>query len=193
MRMGIMDTPIQLWFWRSVLLGSCIVMLVVLSAMVSSHVAAEAIYSYLDDQGTLVWTNNYDGIPERYRAKVKTTEGSASPPPQTSSFGTIHTMVTGWAKHMTGAIGGIAPEVSGLSPYQSKIAMTGGLAGLICVIAMYLSQSQVVRFLSLWVLILLGVSIPVLLFTSQDGAGDVMKAKAVDATKKQQDRLQQVP
>ena len=34
-------------------------------------------------------TDNYDSIPERYRAKVKTTERSVSPPPQTAPLGAI--------------------------------------------------------------------------------------------------------
>jgi hypothetical protein len=94
---------------------------------------------------------------------------------------------------MTGTIGGFAPEISGLSPAQSKILTSAGLVGLICVIAMYMSRSQVIKFLSLWVLILTGIVTPVLLYTAQGGASDVMKAKATDAVKKQQDRLQQVP
>jgi hypothetical protein len=58
---------------------------------------------------------------------------------------------------------------------------------------MYMSRGQVIKFLSLWVLILTGIVTPVLLYTAQGGASDVMKAKATDAVKKQQDRLQQVP
>jgi hypothetical protein len=58
---------------------------------------------------------------------------------------------------------------------------------------MYMTRSQVIKFLSLWVLILTGIVTPVLLYTNQGGAGDVMKTKVTDAAKKQQDRLQQVP
>lgn len=185
---------IQLWFQRGMLLGIWIILPTIgTSLMMPYEAAAETIYSYIDDQGTPVWTDNYNSIPERYRAKVKTTERSVSQPPQTSSLGIMHNRVTSWAKNMTGTIGGFAPEISGLSPYQSKVATAAGLAGLICVIAMYMSRSQVVKFLSLWVLILLGIITPVLLYTSQDGVGDVMKAKAADTAKKQQDRLQQAP
>lgn len=162
-------------------------------AVVRGEARADRIYSYIDEQGNPVMTDDYNSIPERYRAKVKTTERIASQASQATSFGTMHQTVTRWAKSMTGTVGGVAPEISGLSPYQSRIATTAGLVGLICVIAMYMSRSQVVKFLALWVLILLGITIPVLLYTSQDGAGDMMKTNATDAAKKQQDRLKQVP
>jgi hypothetical protein len=193
MIMRIEQASIQLWFQRGMLLGIGIVLLVVTSLMMPYEAAAETIYSYIDDQGTPIWTDNYNSIPERYRAQVKTTERSVSQPSQTTSFRMIHNRVTSWAKNMVGTIGGFAPEISGFSPYQSKVATTAGLVGLICIIAMYMSRSQVVKFLALWVLILLGIATPVLLYTSQDGAGDVMKGKVTDAAKKQQDRLQQAP
>lgn len=178
---------------RGMLLGIGIVLLSATSLLVPYEAGADTIYSYIDEQGTPVLTDNYNSIPERYRAKVQTTERSASQPSQTASFGTMHHTVMSWAKNMTGTISGFAPEISGLSSYQSKVITITGLVVLICVIAMYMSRSQVVKFLSLWVLILVGIGTPVLLYTSQDGPGDAMKAKAVDAGKKQQERLQQVP
>jgi hypothetical protein len=155
--------------------------------------AAETLYSYIDEQGTPILTDNYNSIPERYRAKVKTTERSVSPPAQTAPLGAIHNTVMSWGKRITGAIPGFAPEISGLSPAHSKILTSAGVVGFICVIAMYLSRNQAIKFLSIWILVLTGIVTPVLLYTAQGGASDVMKAKATDAAKKQQDRLQQVP
>jgi len=185
---------IQRWFQKGMHFGIGVVLLIMVTSLMMPYaVAAETIYSYIDDQGTPVLTNNYDSIPERYRAKVKTTERSVSPPPQTAPLGAIQHTVTSWVKNMTSKVGGFAPEISGLSPAQSKILTSAGLVGFICVIAMYLSRSQVIKFLSLWTLILAGIVTPVLLYTAQGGASDVMKAKATDAAKKQQDRLQQIP
>ena len=191
--MRIKHTLTQQWLQRSMLLGLSIVLIISASLVMPCESTAEKIYSYLDEQGNLAWTDNYDNIPERYRAKVKTTERSVTQPAQTTSFGTLHTMVTGWAQHVTGTIGSVAPAFSGFSSSQSNIAITAGLGALTCILAMYMSRSQVVKFLSLWVLVLIGIITPVLLYTSKDGVGDVMKAKAADATKKQQDRLQPVP
>ena len=185
---------IQRWFQKGMHFGIGVVLLIMVTSLMMPYaVAAETIYSYIDDQGTPVLTNNYDSIPERYRAKVKTTEQSVSPPAQTAPLGAIQHTITSWVKNMTSKVGGFAPEISGLSPAQSKILTSAGLVGFICVIAMYLSRSQVIKFLSLWTLILAGIVTPVLLYTAQGGASDVMKAKATDAAKKQQDRLQQIP
>jgi hypothetical protein len=184
---------IQRSFQKRMHLGIGVVLLIVMSLMMPYAAAAETIYSYIDEQGTPVLTDNYGSIPERYRAKVKTTERSVSPPAQTAPLGAIQHTVTSWAKNMTSKIGGFAPEISGLSPAQSKILTVAGLIGLICVVAMYLSRNQAIRFISIWILIISGIVTPVLLYTSQGGAGDVMKAKVTDAAKKQQDRLQQVP
>ncbi|HEY6639766.1 MAG TPA: hypothetical protein VIY67_03450 [Nitrospiraceae bacterium] len=186
-------TSLQRWFQKGLLLGMGVVLLLVTGLMMPHLVVAETMYSYIDEHGTPVLTDNYNNIPERYRAKVKTIEQSVRQPSQTASFGAIQHMVTSWAKNITAPIGGFVPEISGLSPAQSKILTTAGLVALICVIAMYLIRNQAIKFITLWTLILTGIVTPVLMYTAQGGASDVMKAKATDAVKKQQDRLQQVP
>ena len=42
--------------------------------LASIEALATTIYSYIDDQGTPVITDNFKTIPERYRARVRTTE-----------------------------------------------------------------------------------------------------------------------
>lgn len=184
---------IQRWFQKGMHFGIGVVLLIGTSLMMPYAAASETIYSYINEQGTPVLTDNYDSIPERYRAKVKTTERPVNPPAQTAPLGAIHNTVTSWAKNMTGRIGSFAPEISGLSPAQSKILTTAGIVALICVIAMYMSRNQAIKFLSLWILIISGIVTPVLMYTAQDGGANAMKAKFTDAAKKQQDRLQQVP
>jgi hypothetical protein len=186
-------TSIQLWFQKGLLLGMGVVLLLITGLMMPHVVVAETMYSYIDEHGTPVLTDNYNNIPERYRAKVKTIEQSVRQPSQTASFGAIQHTVTSWAKTISATISGFALEISGLSPAQSKILTTAGLVALICVIAMYLIRNQAIKFITLWTLILTGIVTPVLLYTAQGGANDVMKAKAAEAAKKQQDRLQQVP
>jgi hypothetical protein len=186
-------TSIQRWFQKGMLLGIGGAVLIVTNLAMPYAADAETLYSYIDEKGTPVLTDDYNSIPERYRAKVKTTERSVSPPAQAKPLGTIHHTVTSWGKKITGAMPGFAPKISGLSPAQSKILTSAGIVGFICVIAMYLSRSQVIKFLSLWTLILTGIVTPVLLYTAEGGMSDVMKVKANDAAKKQQDRLQQVP
>ena len=187
------QASIKRWCQKGMHLGIGVVLYIVTGVTMPFTAAAETIYSYIDDQGTPVMTDNYDNIPERYRAKVKTTEQAVRPSAQTTSSGTLLRTVTSWAKNITVPLGGIAPQISGLSPAQSNILTGAGLVGLICVIAMYISRNQAIKFIALWTLILAGIVTPVLMYTAQGGASDVMKAKATDAAKKQQDRLQQVP
>ena len=185
--------PFHRWLQKGMHLGIGVVLLIVTSLMMPYVAAAETIYSYIDEQGTTVLTDNYDNIPERYRAKVKTTERPVSPVARAAPLGAIHNTVTSWAKNMTSTISGFAPEIPGLSPTQSNILTTAGLVGLICVIAMYMSRNQAIKFISLWILIISGIVTPVLLYTAQDGGANAIKAKFTDAAKKQQARLQQAP
>jgi hypothetical protein len=70
------QASIQRWVQKGMLLGIGVVLLIVTSLMMPYAAAAETIYSYIDEQGTPVLTDNYNSIPERYRTKVKTTERS---------------------------------------------------------------------------------------------------------------------
>lgn len=185
-------TSIQRWLQNGILLGIGGAALIMVNLAMPYAAAAETLYSYIDEHGTPVLTDDYNSIPERYRARVKTTERSVSQPAQSAPLGAVHNTVTSLTKKVAGTIGGFAPEISGLSPAQSKILTSAGVIGFICVIAMYLSRSQVIKFLSLWTLILTGIVTPVLLYTAEGGASDVMK-KASDSAKKQQERLQQAP
>ena len=84
---------------------------------------------------------------------------------------------------------GLAPDIPGMTSYQSQILTYAGLMALICLAVMHLSRGQVMRFLALWCLILLGLATPVLLYVSKDGPLDVLRGKAGEIQEKQQDRL----
>lgn len=156
---------------------------------------ATTMYSYIDDQGTPVITDNFNAIPERYRAKVKTTEQTPSAPQGTSIAiaGTIHERVTKWGRQVTDMGSSAVPNISGLSPSQSKILTYAGIAAIVLFVAMYMSKGPGVRLLALWFLIMLGLGTPVLMYVSKDGPMDVIKNQAVQADKQHQKRLQQIP
>ena len=151
---------------------------------------ATTIYSYIDDQGTPVITDNINTIPERYRAKVKTTEQI---PQGTSTAGTIHERVTKWGSQVTDMASSAVPNISGLSPSQSKILTYAGVAAIVLFVTMYMSKGQSIRLLALWCLIMLGLGTPVLMYVSKDGPMDVLQKQAAQNEKKHQDRLQQIP
>ena len=161
--------------------------------LASIEALATTIYSYIDEQGTPVMTDNFNTIPERYRARVKTTEQIATASQRTSTAGAIQERVSNVGRQLRDMISGAAPNISGLSHSQSEILTYAGLAAIVLLVAMKLSKGQVVRLLALWCLIMLGLATPVLMYVSNDGPMDVMKNKASQIEKKHQDRSQQIP
>jgi hypothetical protein len=159
----------------------------------SMEAGATTMYSYIDDHGTPVITDNFNTIPERYRAKVKTTEQTASAPQGASTAGAIHERVTKLGRQFTDMASSSVPNISGLSASQSKILTYAGVAAIVLFIAMYMSKGQSIRLLALWCLIMLGLATPVLMYVSKDGPMDVMQKQAAQTEKKHQDRLQQIP
>ncbi len=153
------------------------------------EVYATTLYSYVDERGTAVVTDNYNNIPERYRSKVKITEASPSARSVGSSIANLHNSVTHWTNDTLQSVSGLAPDIPGMTPYQSRVLTFAGLIAIICCMAMYLSRGQITRFLALWCLILLGLATPILLYVSKDGPVDVLRGKAGEIQEKQQDRL----
>jgi hypothetical protein len=152
---------------------------------------ATTMYSYIDEQGTPVITDNLNTIPERYRAKVKTTDLTPTVPQRTSTAGAIHDRVTNWGRQLKDMAIGVAPNISGLSRTQSQILTYAGLAAVVLLVAMNLSKGQMVRLLATWCLLMLALGTPVLLYISDDGPADVMKSKAAAIQGKQEERLKQ--
>jgi len=168
--------------------GGCFVL-----PLASIEALATTMYSYIDEQGTPVITDNFNTIPERYRARVKTTEQISTAPQGTSTAGAIHERVSSVGRQLRDMVSGAAPNISGLSPAQSEILTYAGLAAIVLLVAMTLSKGQFIRLLALWCLIMIGLATPILMYLSKDGPMDVMKNKAAQIEKKHQDRVQQIP
>ena len=162
--------------------------------LASIEALATTMYSYIDEQGTPVITDNLDTIPERYRARVKTTEQISSAPQGTSIAGTIHEHVSNVGGQLRDMASGAVPNISGLSPSQSETLTYAGLTAIVLFAIMYMSNSQgMVRLLAMWCLIMLGLGTPIVMYLSKDGPMDVMKNKAAQVEKQHQDRVRQIP
>ena len=164
-----------------------------LMPLASGDALATTLYSYIDEQGTPVMTDNFNTIPDRYRARVKTTEQIATVPQRISTAGTIHERVSSVGRQLRDMVSGAVPNISGLSSSQSQILTYAGLAAIVLLVAMNLSKGPFVRLLALGLLILLGLATPVLMYVSNDGPMEVMKNKASQIEKTHQDRAQQIP
>lgn len=163
------------------------------SLLLPTFASATIIYSYIDERGTAVMTDNYESIPERYRAKVQTTEHAPQVATNHSTAVRLQQSVSDWAQTARAQLDTFTPSISGLTPYQSHVLSVGGLVGVMCLLARLFVRSQVVRFLSLWCLVMLGLTVPALLATSQDSALDLFTGRKVKVQEKQQDRLQNLP
>lgn len=151
--------------------------------------SATTIYSYVDDRGTPVLTDNFESIPDRYRAKVKATEQAPQGASDHSMAVKLQQKITGLAPNMYAGLGKFIPNISGLTQYQSQVLSFGSIAAVICLIARFFLRSQAVRFLSLWCLIMLCLIVPALVFTSQDAALDRLTGQAGQIQEKQQNHL----
>jgi hypothetical protein len=170
-----------------------ILLLWISSLLLPGIASATTIYSYIDDRGTPVLTDNFEGIPERYRAKVQVTEEAPKGASDHSAAVRLQQKIAGWA-HNTGAgLGIFTPNISGLTHYQSQVLSFGAIVAVICLLARFFVRSQVIRFLSLWCLVMLGLTVPALLFTSQDAPLDRLSGEAGKIQEKQQEHLQRAP
>lgn len=184
-------SPLLLHSSGAVLVG--VFLLWIGSLLLTESASATIIYSYIDERGTAVMTDNYETIPERYRAKVQATEHAPQAATNHSKAVQLQQSVSDWAQVVRAQSDTFAPSISGLTPYQSHVLTVGGLVAVVCLLARLLARSQTIRFLSLWCLVMLGLTVPALLFTSQDTALDLFTGRAVKAQEKQQDRLQNLP
>jgi hypothetical protein len=155
--------------------------------------SAKTIYSYIDDRGTPVMTDRLENIPERYRAKVKVTEQDSKSVSEQSVAGKIQQKFSDLMPKADGDFGKFIPNISGLTHYQSKILSAGGIVAAFCLIIRPFMRSQAARFLLLWCLIMAGVTVPALFFTSQDAALDRLTGQAGAIQDKQQKHLQGTP
>ncbi len=175
----------------SVIVG--VLLLWISSPLLPEIASATTIYSYIDDRGTQVMTNNFESIPERYRAKMQVTELAPTGSSDHSAAVNLHQKIAGLA-HNTGAgLGKFTPNIPWLTHYQSQVLSFSGIVAVICLLARVFSRSQVARFLALWCLIMMGLTVPVLLYTSQDAPMDLLIGQAGKIQEKQQEHLQRAP
>jgi len=159
---------------------SIVALLVILTNWISwSGVDAKPLYSYADEKGTRIITDDYNKIPPSYRAKVTTVEQEAD--------GYVAEIER--VGELVGSAKGFFVQVPGMSLQQSKIITYASLFGMLCLVALNLSRSEAIRALALWCLVLIGICAPVLVYIADDGAAAVMKNKAAEIQQKQQDRL----
>lgn len=158
------------------------------------EVSATTVYSYIDDRGNPVLTDRPETIPEQYRAKVKTHERPDADKKPASTVATVKEKVVEKVTGLGATIPALKVNLKSLGSSQSDILNSAGIAAVVLLCVMYFSKnSPMIRLLALGLLFVLAIGTPVLMYTSDGGAMDVMKQKASEAGQAREDRLQQVP
>ena len=178
-----------------------VVMLILIGSIVGMGLGtaswATIIYSYVDDQGNLAYTDTPETIPEKYRARVKTHEQrdttNTQPPPSAmqSMKQSVQQTVTERVQSMGFSLP--SPTMEGLTPSQSKILSYAGTIAGFLLLVMYLSSSQLVRMLGFCLLVVLGIGAPILMYVDNTGPIGTIKTQASASGQAQQDRARQLP
>lgn len=160
----------------------CVVMTAWLLQGTWTDASATTIYSYTDESGNAVYTDDLRKVPEKHRGTVQQFEqksGQSSVGEKIKSFGSKFRSV--------------GVSIDGMSPEQSTVLNYAGGAAVFLLIVMYLSkESPMVRLLALGILIVIAIATPVLIYSGEGGALNVMKEKANEAANINDKRLQQV-
>lgn len=154
--------------------SACLVMTVVwLVEATWTDVHATTIYSYTDDRGHPVYTDDLQKVPQKYREKVQRFEKVSE-------------------QQFSSKLRSFRFNMSGLSEEQATVLNYAGGAAVFLLIMMYFSKnSPMIRLLALALLILLGIGTPVLMYSGEGGALNVMKKKADEASQLNSKRLKQ--
>lgn len=131
--------------------------------------AGKAIYSYVDERGNLVATDRLENIPERYRARVKVTEGVESEKPASGASPLASASLRG-EDLLVPLIAYLPPSlIPGLSTYKSVMLIGGFLAMVLFYGAGKLTGSAFLRLLSPWAVGFLALATLYFMFVSDLG------------------------
>jgi hypothetical protein len=182
-----------MWYrgWRIIIPVCAVISLLAGWPWGAVEARATTVYSYIDDQGNPVFTDRPETIPERYRAKVKTHERPDAEKQSTSA--SVKEKVVEKVKGLGATLPSLSLNLKNLGSSQSDILTSAGIAAMVLICVMYFcKKSPMIRLLALGLLFVLAIGTPVLMYTSNGGAMDVMKKKATATGQAQEDRLQQV-
>jgi len=152
--------------------------------------SAKTIYSYVDERYTTVITDDFETIPKQYRDKVKVIEEGVQGAPSSSPIGKLQQKVDGLSRSGVKGFDRLTPKIKGATHYQSQVLTLGGLIILVSLILRAFVRSEVIRFLSLWCMIMSVLVVPALYFTSQDAPLDRIRGTAGKIQDKQIEHLQ---
>jgi len=158
----------------------CVVMMAWLIPGAWTDASATTIYSYTDEGGNVVYADDLRKVPEKYRGTVQRFERKAA------------SSVSERVKDFGSNLRSFRINMSGMSEEQSMVLNYAGGAAVFLLIVMYFSkESPMIRLLALGLLIIIGIGTPVLIYSGEGGALNMMKSKADEAARAHDKRLKQ--
>ena len=154
--------------------------------------AGATTYSYVDDKGTVVFTDNKDSIPPRYRARVKVVAERES----TKGAAALIEKGSAAVEQVTGKIAETASQspitIPGLSPHQSRVLSLAFVAAVVMAGVMLLSGNPALRFLMRWLLVLLAIGTTASMYFSEGGLAQKATGTVKTLEQTQQQKSQQI-
>lgn len=131
--------------------------------------AASKIYSYTDDQGNFVASDSLENVPERYRSRAKEREVQDSGPPAPDVRAAappsgVEAFLLALAERLPKAL-----TLPGTNALQTIVLIAGGLAAVLMLAGMHLSDNPAVRLLMKCMLGFLVVGATYLMYFSDMG------------------------
>jgi Domain of unknown function (DUF4124) len=142
-------------------------------------------YRYVDDQGTVVFTDNLKNIAPRYRQRAKVVHETSTP--EASTVTSMIPLDRLPLKEVTQRF-----TVGGLTPDQSRTLVVGFCAGIVMFAVMVLSGSPALRLLMRWLLILLAIGTTASIYFSNDPVTAKATTRAKELEQRQQDKARQI-
>ncbi len=156
---------------RGGLAGILLAVLLLPAGSLLREATAGEVYTYTDEKGTLVLTDNIKKVPKRFRRQVKVTQvidvpaeaETRMPAPAAEPRDSFH-----WRSKL-GRLMDYLPDkiMSGLNKRQSVLLIGGFLAGAVAFGVMTLTRSPSIRFAMKWVLMLVGFGVMYALYFTQ--------------------------
>lgn len=158
--------------------------------------AGATTYTYVDDKGTVVFTDNKDSIPARYRARVRVLAEGEKAKGAGSLIERGTAAVEQVTDKITDKITGTTSEspftIAGLSPHQSRVLSLAFVAAVFMAGVMLLSGNPALRFLMRWLLVLLAIGTTASMYFSEGGLAQKGSGTARDLERTQQQKSQQI-
>lgn len=151
-----------------------------------------ATYTYVDDKGTVVFTDNKDNIPARYRARVKVLEEGERAKGGGGLIEKGATAVEQVTDRITDTASRFPISIPGMSPYQSRMLSLAFVGAVLMAGTMLLSGNPSVRFLMRWLLVLLAIGTTATMYFSEGGLTQKATGTAKELERTQQQKSQQI-